>query len=226
MIFIVKSIFRDLLNFFLLFFNGKKIKISPNVNIAGSKFEGKNVLNANTIFANSVLGICSYIGSDCSFVDTKIGRFCSIGNRVKIVSSVHPSKGYVSTHPSFFSLGNQAGFTFAEFQSFKEIKYLDSNKRLSVIIGNDVWIGDEVMIMGGVQIHDGAIIGAKALVTKDVLPYTIVGGVPAKIIDYRFEKDEIDFLLKFKWWNKDINWISSNYQSFHDIKKFMVLFKI
>lgn len=70
-----------------------------------------------------------------------------------------------------------------------------------IIIGNDVWIGYEAVVLAGVTIGDGAVIGTRAVVTKDVPPYTIVGGVPAKPIRKRFTQETIDFLLKIKWWN-------------------------
>lgn len=70
-----------------------------------------------------------------------------------------------------------------------------------IVIGNDVWIGYEAVILAGVTIGDGAVIGARAVVTKDIPPYTIVGGVPAKPIRKRFTQETIDLLLKIKWWN-------------------------
>ena len=95
------------------------------------------------------------------------------------------------------------------------------NCKKSCIIGNDVWIYDDVTIMGGVTIGDGAIIAVKALVTKDIPPYTIVGGVPANKIKYRFTPEQIDFLLEFKWWNKDEAWLSEHVNDFKDIEVFI-----
>ena len=91
----------------------------------------------------------------------------------------------------------------------------------SIIIGNDVWIGDNVLIFEGIRIGDGAIIAAGAVVTKDVDPYAIVGGVPAKLIRKRFTQDQIDFLRAFKWWNKPESWIKSNVEDFTNIEVFM-----
>ena len=92
----------------------------------------------------------------------------------------------------------------------------------STDIGNDVWIGNNVIIKYGVKIGDGAILGAGAVVTKDVEPYSIVGGVPAKVIKYRFSPDEIKFLLAFKWWDKDLNWLKENKHKFQNIGEFMI----
>ena len=81
-------------------------------------------------------------------------------------------------------------------------------------IGNDVWIGANAMILGGITIGDGAIIGAGAVVTKDIPPYAIVGGIPARIIRYRFPNDVINALLSSQWWNLSENILKSNIKVF------------
>lgn len=94
-------------------------------------------------------------------------------------------------------------------------------KNYLIEIGNDVWIGDRVTILDGIRIGDGAIIGSGAVVTKDIEPYTINVGVPAKSIRKRFIEDEIKFLLEFKWWNKDWEWIKINSDKFESIENFI-----
>ena len=91
-------------------------------------------------------------------------------------------------------------------------------------IGNDVWIGEDVKILGGVTIGDGALVAAGAVVIRDVPPYTIVGGVPAKVIKSRFEPSQVEFLLKFQWWNKDEDWIKNNVEKFQDITQFYLAY--
>lgn len=81
-----------------------------------------------------------------------------------------------------------------------------------------MWIGKKVMIRSGVKIGDGAIIASGAIVTKDVEPYSIVGGIPARHIRYRFDEDDIQWLKKTKWWNKDVSWWEKYGEYFHDIK--------
>ena len=181
-------------------------------------FEGYNTIWDKSIFVGK-MGYGSYLGRYCS-INVSIGRFCSIGTNVKTIISTHPSNGFVSTHPAFFSTKKQNGESFVDSQKFEEIRYADSEKKYPVIIGNDVWIGDNVAILGGITIGDGAIIGANAVVTHSVEPYAVVGGVPARVIRYRFDKKTIDWLLRFKWWDKSIDWIRDNAEYFSDIETF------
>ncbi len=90
----------------------------------------------------------------------------------------------------------------------------------NAIIGNDVWIGSNVLIIGGIKIGDGAIVAAGAVVTKDVPPYAIVGGIPARIIRFRFDKEQINKLLELKWWNKDDDWLIKNNYLFCNVEMF------
>lgn len=138
------------------------------------------------------------MGHDCYLPNSEIGRFCSIGNNVQVISETHPTKGFLSTHPAFYSLGKQCGTTFTTRQLF--------NERLTIrgrncIIGNDVWIGNDVKIKGGLKIGDGAILGLGSIITKDVPPFAIVAGIPARIIRYRFPKEKIEEILVNPWWH-------------------------
>jgi acetyltransferase-like isoleucine patch superfamily enzyme len=160
--------------------------------------------------SNTQIGDFSYISSKSRIRDTKIGKFCSIGSGVKIVLGKHPTN-FVSTHPAFYS-NNKPFLTFSNDMHYDEYS--------GVIIGNDVWIAEDAIITGGVKIGDGAIIAARAVVTKDVEPYSIVGGVPAKHIKFRFEKNIRENLIKNKWWNNDIPYLRKNHLLFLDIKSF------
>ena len=133
----------------------------------------------------------------------KIGKFCSIpcGARFLFNSANHTMNS-LSTYP-FPIFFEEWGL------DVKDITSAWDNKG-DIVIGNDVWIGYEAVIMAGVTIGDGAIIGARAVVTKDVPPYTIVGGVPAKQIRKRFSDETISELLNLKWWDWPIEKISRN----------------
>ena len=211
-----RKLYRNTKNFLHFGLNGS-IKIGVNVATHASFLEGKNKLSENTVFVNSYLGLGSYIGANCNFNAVDIGRYCSIGSNVKVITANHPTKGFVSMHPAFFSLRKQAGFTYVSEQKFDEQKFLDKNKGISVKIGNDVWIGEDVMILGGIRIGDGALIGARSLITKDVAPFSKVGGVPAKEIGKRFSNEEIKFLMELRWWDKDEEWLRQHSSLFENI---------
>ena len=188
----------------------------------GSILEGHNVIGHNSIISGN-LGLGSYVGENC-LIRGKVGRYCSISNNVRIIVGIHPTNTFVSTHPCFYSIRKQAGFTYVNKNHFDEIVYADKNKN-HVLIGNDVWIGEDAIIYGGIKIGDGAIIAAGSVVNKDVPPYSIVGGIPAKEIRKRFSEDEIKKLLKIQWWDLPTTWIEENINAFLDIKVFIALFE-
>jgi len=135
----------------------------------------------------------------------QIGKFCSFANNVNIFLDGEHETKKVSTYP------------FGYFKDFKSQKKYVTKSKGKVIIGNDVWIGYGVTILSGVNIGDGAVVGACSLVTKDIPPYSIVGGVPAKVIKKRFDDKTIEKLLQTKWWNwsdqkiqENIDYLNSN----------------
>lgn len=196
-------------------FKGKKLQLGlratiENTSVGFSVYIGDN----NNIF-NSSIGDYSYINSNARIRNTVIGKFCSIGPGVKIELGSHPTY-FVSTHPVFYA-NNKPFKTFATHGYFQEDK--------QVVIGNDIWIGENALILGGVTIGDGAIIAAGSVVTKDVDPYAIVGGVPARTIKHRFDEKEKKVIQKSKWWDKDHQWLQDNHLLFHDINKFISYFE-
>ena len=123
-----------------------------------------------------------------------IGKFCSIACGAKFIfNSANHTMSSLSTYP--FPL------FFEEWQLDRADVTSSWDNKGDIVIGNDVWIGYEAIIMSGVKIGDGAIIGTRAVVTKDVPPYAIVGGIPAKEIRKRFSDETIDQLLKIAWWD-------------------------
>jgi acetyltransferase-like isoleucine patch superfamily enzyme len=182
--------------------------------ISNCKFGNYNTVYKYSRLRNAELGDFSYVARNSQVYQTKVGKFTCIGPNVSTGMGAHPSDTFVSSHPLFYStLGQASGLVIVEKNLFDEFPPTE--------IGNDVWIGNNVTIKYGVKVGDGAIIASGAVVTKDVEPYSIIGGVPAKIIKYRFNPEEIDFLEKFQWWNKDLEWIKANKELFTNIRLLM-----
>lgn len=156
---------------------------------------------------------------DYSNVDS-IGSFTSINTRASIGGGNHPMY-FVSTHPFLYGAQDKSVYEKNDFIE-KSIDISKGNPKIA--IGNDVWIATNAVILPGVTIGDGAVIGAGAIVTKDIPPYAIAVGVPAKIIKYRFSKEIIEGLLKIKWWNWPDEKIKANIDYFYDPEKFVAKF--
>ena len=203
-----------------IIYKKKKIFLRSNVKFEGTIFEGKNKVGRNSDVTKSKIGFATYIGDECYLRQSKIGRYCSIGSWVKVISGKHPLD-YVMTHPIVFNDSlKKLGLASSNYIPYdKSYEYIEDEYYIE--IGNDVWVGQSVEIMSGVKIGDGVVIAAGAVVTKDVEPYSIIGGVPAKIIKKRFEDEEIEKLLKIKIWEKDLKWIKENVGKMSDIKTFL-----
>jgi acetyltransferase-like isoleucine patch superfamily enzyme len=202
-------------HFALLFLKCKLKKQYPNLKLSGfvlisnSKFGRYNYIE-NAKISNSTMDDFSYVGTDSEVNFCEIGKFTCIGPNVKIGLGSHPTSEFISVHPVFYSMAAQVGTTFSDDNYFQEYE--------KTVIGNDVWIGANVIIKSGIVIGDGAIIASGSVVTKDVMSYSVMGGVPSKLIKMRFQKDEIEKLLDIKWWNYDEYWIRKHFSFFHSIK--------
>lgn len=140
----------------------------------------------------SSLGRNSYLGVNTWCINAEIGAFCSIADNVYIGGAEHPIN-WLSTSPAFQDIKNSS-----TKKHFARHHWNPYSRR--IVIGNDVWIGHGAVILQGITIGNGAVIGANAVVTKDVPPYAVVVGCPAKIIKYRFNEPTISILLSSKWW--------------------------
>jgi acetyltransferase-like isoleucine patch superfamily enzyme len=200
---------------------GHHVYIHNSANIGlNSSFIEYNKIGKNSYF-KGVMDRCSYIANNSTIIG-KVGQFCSIGSDVQVITGRHPLSVFVSTSPVFYSSGKQTGKSFVQESQFVEFKYADSKKRYPVVIESDVWIGARSSIVEGTTISVGAVILAGSVVTHDVPPYAIVAGIPAKIIKFRFNEEQITQLLQLKWWEKDFNWIIKNKDLFLNINNFLI----
>ena len=188
----------------------KNLRIGYMVSCTNCNFNSHNTIYDAAILTNVNLGDFTYIGSQTKIKNANIGKYCSIADDVLIGLGKHPSDTFVSTHPIFFSTRKQSQITFADQSYFDEYA--------EITIGHDVWIGAKAVILDGVKIGNGAIVASGAIVTRDVPPFAIVGGVPAKVLKFRFNEEKIIFLNTFQWWNKDVDWLQKNWQVFSDIE--------
>ena len=196
---------------------GKSRISSSAIVLRGCSFEGHNSVGNNTYLSGTKFGYGSFVGFGCEFSNCKIGRYCSLGSNIRVISATHPVNGFISTHPAFFS--DSYWFHYVKESKFNE--HLTNEDGYECTIGNDVWIGDNVLILGGCKIGDGAIIGMGSIVLHDVPPYTIVAGIPAKEIRKRFSGETIESLQRIEWWNKPIKWIEANAEEFSNVKLFV-----
>ncbi len=202
---------------------GVKVKLTANVS-KRCEFEGLCKIYDHVEFEGHI-GYGSYIAAG-SVLSAHIGRFTSIGPNVRSAYGRHPfTLPYVSTSPMFFSLRKQTGGTFATSQCFDELHSANNVPGGPLVhIGNDCWVGLGVTLVDGITIGDGAMILAGAVVTKDIPPYAIAGGIPARIIGYRYDEETIALLLKTQWWNQDEAWFKENWQLLNDMEAFKKAF--
>nr|WP_315184826.1 CatB-related O-acetyltransferase [uncultured Flavobacterium sp.] len=185
--------------------------ISIGCNIKNTKFGNCVFLGENVSIVDSSINDYTYINSNSKIRNTTIGKFCSIGPNVQIILGKHPST-FISSHPMFYANNKP-------FKTFSDKTYIEEYDHVK--IGHDVWIAEGVLIPGGISIGNGAIITARSVVTKDVAPYSIVGGIPAKLIKYRFDEQTINLINSSGWWEWEEIKLRKNFRLFHDANEFV-----
>jgi len=206
--------FKKMIKYYFMQKKFPQSKIYYGAFLDKDSFVGKNaVLFRDVLLQNTKINDYSYVQSNSMLMNSNISKFCSIASNVQIGLQEHPLN-MVCSNPIFYDNTQPLPFFFAKKKIFKndgEITNVDA----------DVWIGYGTIVKSGVTIGIGAVIGAGAVVTKNVEPYSIVAGVPAKHIKYRFEKEIRDELIKSKWWVLDEERLKKLAPYFNDPKLFL-----
>jgi acetyltransferase-like isoleucine patch superfamily enzyme len=191
---------------------GRHIRMEYLAEVSNCTFTEYNTIYKYARLRDAHLGRCTYVGRESQVYHAKIGNFTCIGPGVMLGLGEHPTSDFVSSHPMFYSTRGQSNPVIVEQDLFDEMPETQ--------IGHDVWIGARAIIRTGVKIGNGAIIAAGAVVVKDVEPFSIAGGVPAKHIRYRFNDEQISRIERSEWWNKDLDFLRKNRDAFLSIDRF------
>ena len=185
--------------------------IDPTASVRDSQLGIYTEIGARTKVAETIMGDYSYIVNDGDVIYSTIGKFCSIAAQVRINPGNHP-----------MWRASQSHFTYRASAYFKgeadDSEFFDWRREHHVSIGHDVWIGHGVVILAGRKIGTGAVIAAGAVISKDVEPYTIVGGVPGKEIGRRFDKLIAARLEELAWWDWDHETLRLRLADFRHLK--------
>ena len=194
-----------------MFLKYRDAKVSPLSTLRDVELEDNVGIRPLVKMERCTVGRCSSMGTLSAAYDAKIGRFCSIARECYIGGANHPLDR-VTSSGCFYLKENYTGKCYYEN---------DYDWHTHTVIGNDVWLGARTMIMGGVTVSDGAVIGAGSIVTKDVGPYEIWAGNPARFIRKRFDDETIEKLLKSKWWDWSDEKLEEKGHSFINAEDFL-----
>jgi len=174
-------------------------------------------LGPNTSIVEATFGDYSYTAGDVQIIYADVGKFCSIASHVRINPGNHAS-WRVTQHHATYRLRDY-GFAEADDAGFFAWRRADR-----VRIGHDVWLGHGALVMPGVSVGTGAIVGSAAVVTRDVEPYTVVVGVPAKPLRRRFPEDVAETLLRIAWWDWDRETLQARWHEMNDLEAFLATY--
>ena len=194
--------------------------IHPSVKLREALIGARCEILERSTVAYATIGDASYLGHDCQVADAEIGKFCAIAACVRIGPPNHPM-GRPAQHrftyvPEYYDATKQRDTAFFAQRRAERVK-----------IGHDVWIGHGVTVLAGVTVGDGAVLAAGAVVARDVAPYTIMGGVPARMIKERFPREIAARLQAIAWWDWPFETIMARLESFQseDMEAFCARFE-
>lgn len=193
---------------------GPESCVDPTSKVTGSMLGGWTWLGPRTTITESTFGDYSYTAGDVAILYSDVGKFCSIASRVRLNPPNHPTWRVMQHHATY----RRVAYGFAEED---EASFFDWRREHRVTIGHDVWIGHSATIMPGVSVGTGAVVGAGAVVTKNVAPYTIVVGVPARPLRARFPQDVSERLLMIAWWDWPREMLEERFADFNDLDQFL-----
>jgi len=200
----------------LLYYWSKLLKKLRGSSILNSFVHETSKIESGSLIVNTTFGKHSFCGYNCEIIKCEIGSFVSIANGVIIGGGMHPM-GWVGMSPVFYEGRDSVRAKFSEHKR-EEVK--------KTTIGHDVWIGRNALIKQGVTIGTGAVIGMGSIVTKDVPPYAIVAGNPARLIRKRFTEDIITGLLASKWWEMEEKTLKEYAEVIKYPEQFLLKFKM
>ncbi|MGP4039190.1 DapH/DapD/GlmU-related protein [Gracilibacillus sp. D59] len=197
----------------------KNPAIHPTANVTDTTLGSWTDIGPNSQISESQIGDYSYTAGNVQIIYTTIGKFCSIASHVRINPGNHPTWRVTQHHATY----RMARYGFSDEDDHEFFDWRRSNP---VHIGHDVWIGHNAIIMPGVTIGNGAVVGAGAIVTKNVAPYTIVAGIPAKWIKDRFSTEIAGQLQEIAWWNWPREVLEERFRDLNNIECFLSKYRV
>ncbi|WP_319002180.1 CatB-related O-acetyltransferase [Pseudomonas chlororaphis] len=193
------------------YFFSRVLKKARGKAVIDSSIPSTSKVESGSTVLGTTFGAYSFCGYDCTFIKCEVGRFCSIASKVVVGGARHPME-YVSTSPVFLSHKESIKTKFSRHEYHWQPR---------TVIGHDVWIGEGVYVKGGVTIGVGAVVGMGSVVTKDIPPYAIYAGNPARLIRYRFSEAVVAALLKSQWWEYSDEELRAVAPDFNDPETFL-----